>query len=105
MPGRKVKGPSVRRTVGDAPDAAEIPAQRSIDHYVGACLMRLREARAMDLSDVSAQIGTSEDTIAGYESGEQRPSSTDIIALAELYGVRLRELFPESDSQITGRLH
>jgi ribosome-binding protein aMBF1 (putative translation factor) len=105
MPCRTVKGPSDPRTAAGAPDASGVPAQRSIDHYVGARLRSLREARAIDLSDVSTQIGTSEDTIARYERGEQRPPSTDIIALAELYGVRLRDLFPESHAQLTGRPH
>jgi ribosome-binding protein aMBF1 (putative translation factor) len=107
MPSNKGRAPPARSAVGIAPPrtAAEIPAQRSIDAYVGARLKRLRELSGMELSEVSAEIGTPEDSIARYERGEERPPPTDFIALAKLFGVSLPELFPEDSGQITGRLH
>ncbi len=105
--GRKGKGSPARRGAGSSPsrNAAETPTQRSVDVYVGARLRHLREASGIELSEVSAEIGTSEECIARYERGERRRQPSDLIALTKLFGVGLNELFPEDRGQITGQLH
>ena len=104
---KKGKAPPVLAAADCAPPctAADIPTQRSIDTYLGSPSQVLRKISGMKLSEVSAAIGTSEDCIARYERGEQRLSPTDLIALAELFGVSLHELFPEDPGQITSQLH
>lgn len=79
--------------------------QQSVDQYVGARLRQMREAHAMNLADVGGRIGATVGTVEGYERGEERPLPADLISLAELYGVRLTDLFPEDPAQLTGHLH
>ena len=86
-------------------DTGDVPAKRTIDHYVGDRLKQTREARGFGLAEVSSQTGIPENAIAGYERGERRVLASDIIALSALYYVTLGELFPEGLGQITGRLH
>jgi Helix-turn-helix domain len=107
MSSRKGKGPPARGAIGGGrPLAApEIPTRRPIDVYVGARLRHLREASRMTLSEVSIEAAIPEESIARYKCGEQRPSPTDIIVLARLFGIGLHELFPENPGQITGQLH
>lgn len=55
----------------------------------GAKLRVARAAKDMSLRDVAAKIGVSAMAISKFEDGQTTPKSSNLLALAKLYGVTL----------------
>ena len=56
-------------------------------------LKELREAKNLTQLDVAYKLGTTPTTVSNWERGIQEPRSSQIPALAELYGVTLHQIF------------
>jgi hypothetical protein len=82
-----------------------IATPRAIDLFVGDRLRELRETRQIAVSEVSSAAAISEGRLARYERGELRVSPSDLIALAELFGVELAALFPCDGGHYAAPLH
>jgi transcriptional regulator with XRE-family HTH domain len=58
-------------------------------------LRRLRRERRLSLSDVAALIGKDRSTVWRYENNKINIPSSELLKLAELYGVSLEQLMAE----------
>lgn len=58
-------------------------------------LKELRKARHLTLKQVGKHLDKSYATISRYEHGHSPIASTDLLKLAALYGVHVRELWQE----------
>jgi transcriptional regulator with XRE-family HTH domain len=59
---------------------------------VGPRLRRVREQRAMTLTDASARTGISKSTLSRLENGQRRPSLELLLPLAQAYRVPIDDL-------------
>lgn len=60
---------------------------------LGERLHRARRAAGLSLREVASETGLSHTTIRKWEQGELKPSSSQLIQLAKLYGVRTEYFF------------
>jgi transcriptional regulator with XRE-family HTH domain len=56
-------------------------------------LKELREAKGLTQMEVAVKLGTTPTTVSNWERGEQVPRTSQIPALAQLYGVSLQQVF------------
>ena len=61
----------------------------------GERLQELRRARGMTQEDFAAQLKVSRQAVSKWESGTADPSTSNLLALAKLYGVTAEELLRE----------
>ncbi|MEO6697296.1 MAG: helix-turn-helix transcriptional regulator [Gammaproteobacteria bacterium] len=66
---------------------------------LGAALRRLRLARGLKLADVAYAAGTDPANISRLERGIQGYSDQTLTAIADIFGMRLWEIFREAESQ------
>lgn len=85
MPAIPSPAGSAKRSSG----AAEIAAALDL---VGPRLRRVRERRAMTLTDAAERTGFSKSTLSRLENGQRRPSLELLLPLAHLYRVPLDDL-------------
>lgn len=62
-------------------------------------LKELREAHHLTLKQVGAYLDKSYATISRYEHGHIPVLSTDLLKLATLFGVHVRELWQEEEDE------
>lgn len=60
-------------------------------------LLSLRKSRNLSQSSLAHELGVTERTIRRYEKGDFEPSMSELIALADYFGVTLDELVGRSD--------
>lgn len=60
-------------------------------------LKELRKARHLTLKQVGTHLEKSYATISRYEHGLLPVASTDLLKLADLYGVHVRDLWQENE--------
>lgn len=63
---------------------------------LGEALRRRRQGCGMTQELVAEQLGVSRQAVSRWEKGEARPSTANIQALAELYGIAPAELLQEA---------
>ena len=66
--------------------------RRELSAILAARLRELRARRDLTQDQVAAAIGCHESAVSRWESGSRLPPCTDVLALAELYGVSCDEL-------------
>ena len=55
-------------------------------------LVRLRKENHLSQEELAARIGVSRQAVSKWESGTSDPSTSNLLALAKLYGVSAEEL-------------
>ena len=81
------------------------PMDRTLD-AVGPRLKRLRQQRAITLTDLAEETGISTSTLSRLEAGLRRPTLEQLLPLARAYGATLDELVdapPTGDPRINLR--
>ena len=71
---------------------------------LGEQLTRAREAIAYPQEDVANALGVTRTMISYWESGKRRPNDRQLVALARLYGVEVRELLEGVSAEPTADL-
>jgi transcriptional regulator with XRE-family HTH domain len=66
--------------------------RRELSAILAARLRELRARRNLTQDEVAAAIGCHESAVSRWESGSRLPPCTDVLALAELYGVAVDDL-------------
>ena len=64
---------------------------------LGEVLKRRRTACKMTQEFVAEALGVSRQAVSKWESGQSDPSTTNLLALAKLFGVRPEELLQEAE--------
>lgn len=64
---------------------------------LGETLKRRRTACKMTQEFVAEALGVSRQAVSKWESGQSDPSTTNLLALAKLFGVRPEELLQEAE--------
>ena len=68
------------------------PQQEEIRKTLGETLKELRTERNMTQEFVAESLGLSRQAVSKWENGTSEPSTTNLIAIAKLYGVEPEEL-------------
>lgn len=68
------------------------PQQEEIRKTLGETLKELRTERNMTQEFVAESLGVSRQAVSKWENGTSEPSTTNLIAIAKLYGIELEEL-------------
>ena len=68
------------------------PRQEEIRKTLGETLKELRTERNMTQEFVAEKLGLSRQAVSKWENGSSEPSTTNLIAIAYLYGIRTEEL-------------
>ena len=55
-------------------------------------LVQLRKARGMSQEELAEKVGVSRQAVSKWETGAAEPSTSNLLALAKLYGVDAGEL-------------
>lgn len=61
--------------------------------YIGRNIYELRKKRGWSQSDLARKLDKKVSTISSYETDSKTPSVDTIIAMSELFGVSIDELF------------
>lgn len=78
--------------------ASEARKEKSgIKKSLGEALKQRREACKMTQEFVAEALGVSRQAVSKWESGRSDPSTTNLLALAKLFGVRPEELLQEAE--------
>ena len=59
-------------------------------------LTRTRKARGLSQEELASRLGVSRQAVSKWESGASDPSTTNLLALAKLFGVSAEELLKEA---------
>ena len=59
-------------------------------------LISLRKANGLSQFNLAEQLGVSRQAVSKWESGASAPSTTNLMALAKLFGVSAEELLKET---------
>ena len=62
-----------------------------------------RYRRGLTASDVAKELGVSTNSVLRWESGETSPLSSNLVALAELYGVGSDYLIADTTKELVHR--
>ena len=65
----------------------------------GENLVRLRKLRGLSQQEVAEELDVTRQSISQWEAGRTFPSMQKQIALSQLYGVPLEELYPEETTE------
>ncbi len=68
------------------------PQQEEIRKTLGETLKELRTERGMTQEFVAESLGVSRQAVSKWENGTSEPSTTNLIAIAKLYGTSPEEL-------------
>lgn len=68
------------------------PQQEEIRKTLGETLKELRTERNMTQEFVAENLGVSRQAVSKWENGTSEPSTTNLIAIAKLYGIEPEEL-------------
>ena len=68
------------------------PRQAEIRKSLGETLRELRSERNMTQEFVAESLGISRQAVSKWENGSSEPSTTNLIAIAKLYGIEPEEL-------------
>ena len=68
------------------------PQQEEIRKTLGETLKELRTERNMTQEFVAESLGVSRQAVSKWENGTSEPSTTNLIAIAKLYGIEPEEL-------------
>ena len=79
----------------NAKDAREEKAEAA--KSLGEVLKKYRTERNMTQEFVAESLGVSRQTVSKWESGRSDPSTSNLIALAKLFGVAPEELLRQTD--------
>ena len=79
----------LRNPLPDDVDPAHLPAG---DEMLAARLLRLRQERGLTRAELSVRTGFSKPSIWAWESGKTVPRRSNLIALADAFGMSEREL-------------
>ena len=60
-------------------------------------LQELRKQRGMTQEELATALYVSRTAVSKWESGQSDPSTTNLLALAKLFGVRPEELLQEAE--------
>lgn len=71
---------------------AVTPQQAEIRKSLGETLRELRSERNMTQEFVAESLGISRQAVSKWENGSSEPSTTNLIAIAKLYGIEPEEL-------------
>lgn len=74
------------------PQEAVTPQQEEIRKTLGETLRELRTERNMTQEFVAESLGLSRQAVSKWENGSSEPSTTNLIAIAKLYGIEPEEL-------------
>ncbi|MBQ7874038.1 MAG: helix-turn-helix transcriptional regulator [Oscillospiraceae bacterium] len=74
------------------PQEVVTPQQEEIRKTLGETLKELRTERNMTQEFVAESLGLSRQAVSKWENGTSEPSTTNLIAIAKLYGVEPEEL-------------
>ena len=87
-----------------------------ITKYVARKIKYYRELKNITQQEVAEFIGTTQQSIARYESGERKTDNNILFSLADLFGVSVNDFFPpisyrteelykDKDSEINAIIH
>lgn len=74
------------------PQTPVTPQQAEIRKSLGETLKELRTRRGMTQEFVAESLGISRQAVSKWENGSSEPSTTNLIAIANLYGIEPEEL-------------
>ncbi len=74
------------------PHETVTPQQEEIRKTLGETLRDLRTERSMTQEFVAESLGISRQAVSKWENGTSEPSTTNLIAIAKLYGIKPEEL-------------
>ena len=63
-------------------------------------LKELRKARGISQLKLAMDLSTNQNTISRYETGEREPGITELIALADYFGVSVDYLLMRTDNPL-----
>ncbi|MEW6183586.1 MAG: helix-turn-helix transcriptional regulator [Bacillota bacterium] len=72
--------------------------KKSLYVQLGRNLKRARAKSGFTQSQVAKLLGIPREVISYFESGTREPGMDDVIRLADIYGVNMRYLLPESEA-------
>ena len=59
-------------------------------------IQSLRKAKGMSQEELADKVGVSRQAVSKWESGASDPSTTNLMALAKLFGVEAEDLLKET---------
>ena len=62
-------------------------------------LSRERKARGLSQEELAARLGVSRQAVSKWENGTSDPSTSNLCALAKLYGIPVEELLHETQEE------
>lgn len=74
------------------PPETVTPQQEEIRKTLGETLRELRTERNMTQEFAAESLGVSRQAVSKWENGTSEPSTTNLIAIAKLYGIEPEEL-------------
>lgn len=83
---------SKKRNTGYRPAETVSPQQVEIRKTLGETLKELRTEQNMTQEFVAESLGLSRQAVSKWENGSSEPSTTNLIAIAKLYGIEPEEL-------------
>ena len=81
-----------RKAAEYVPQEEITPQQEEIRKTLGETLRELRTERNMTQEFVAESLGLSRQAVSKWENGTSEPSTTNLIAIAKLYGIEPEEL-------------
>ena len=67
-----------------------------MDVSIGNRLYQYRRKSGLSQEELAAKLGVSRQAVSKWESGASDPSTTNLMALAKLFGVSAEELLKET---------
>lgn len=68
---------------------------KNVTNYVANKIKTLRETKNITQQELAEVIGTTQQSIARYESGERKADQNILFALAEYFNISIDDFFPE----------
>ena len=72
---------------------------KNVTSYVANKIRKLREEKNITQQELAEAIGTTQQSIARYESGEREADQNILYSLAEYFKVPIDDFFPQRDSE------
>lgn len=73
----------------------DTPQKQVIRRSLGETIKALRTEKGMTQEFVAQQLGVSRQAVSKWESGTSEPSTSNLLALAKLYGISPRRLLEQ----------
>lgn len=70
-----------------------------INKYVGSKIRKYRKKKGLNQTELGKILGVAQNTVAGYEKGDWEVGYDNLFKLAELFGIKVDDLFPPTKTE------